>query len=204
MRYPEVWLELNGEKIQPSSSEPRINALDIAMHKHEPYVIENHRLTLECKTSSSNPGSSIKWYENNQPEVSNHISVQSMGDYFGVIMSQKYTTDIFHRHDNRTIKCCTDDSANICKEMKPLIEYGPSKPIISQDPDGKPITGDNVTLTCESDAQPTPQNMMSWFKGDTTLHRGISQGKYSLLNLPQVSKEDSGRYYCEANNYIGT
>ncbi len=97
-----------------------VKATNIKMVPHEPFVIENFTLTVECNTSSSNPGSTIRWFEDGQPENSNYQNRAFDGDYFGIVETQRYDTKVFHRH-SRKIKCCTEDDG-ICDEFQPTVE----------------------------------------------------------------------------------
>ncbi|KAG9335403.1 hypothetical protein JZ751_004724, partial [Albula glossodonta] len=60
--------------------------------------------------------------------------------------------------------------------------------------------GSSVTLTCSSDANP-PVHRYTWFKktGAVTSERGTGES-YTLTN---IRSEDSGQYYCEAQNQHG-
>ncbi len=94
------------------------------MKAHEPYVIEDHKLTLCCETSSGNPDPRITWYENDQLAISNHLPQTSIGEFYGKVTTEKYTTKVIHYYKNaaRKIKCCLNSNPDICQEMTPYVE----------------------------------------------------------------------------------
>uniref|UniRef100_A0A4W5KLV9 Ig-like domain-containing protein n=1 Tax=Hucho hucho TaxID=62062 RepID=A0A4W5KLV9_9TELE len=60
------------------------------------------------------------------------------------------------------------------------------------------VEGSSVTLTCSSDANP-PVDKYTWYKKNVTSPKASGQS-YSITN---ISSEDSGEYYCEAENKYG-
>ncbi|XP_045546892.1 sialoadhesin isoform X1 [Salmo salar] len=76
--------------------------------------------------------------------------------------------------------------------------YKPKKTSVSVSPSGEIVEGSSVTLTCSSDANP-PVDKYTWYKKN-----GASlTGSEKTYNFTTISSEDSGEYYCEAENKYG-
>nr|XP_046220015.1 B-cell receptor CD22-like [Oncorhynchus gorbuscha] len=80
----------------------------------------------------------------------------------------------------------------------PKTKNGPKRVSVSVSPSGKIVEGSSVTLTCSSDANP-PVDKYTWYKKNVTSPKASGQS-YSITN---ISSEDSGECYCEAENTIG-
>ncbi|XP_071208946.1 B-cell receptor CD22-like isoform X2 [Salvelinus alpinus] len=77
--------------------------------------------------------------------------------------------------------------------------YGPKNTSVSVSPSGEIVEGSSVTLTCSSDANP-PVDKYTWYKKNVTSPKASGQS-YSITN---ISSEDRGEYYCEAENTIAS
>ncbi|KAL1023688.1 hypothetical protein UPYG_G00044600, partial [Umbra pygmaea] len=69
---------------------------------------------------------------------------------------------------------------------------------VSVSPSGEIVEGSSVSLTCSSDANPPVKNY-TWYRKDVTSPKASGQS-YSINN---IRSEDSGEYYCEAENECG-
>eukprot|EP00063_Salmo_salar_P035841 XP_014010676.1 PREDICTED: uncharacterized protein LOC106577265 [Salmo salar] len=78
------------------------------------------------------------------------------------------------------------------------VTYGQRNTSVSISPSGEIVEGSSVTLTCSSDANP-PVDKYTWYKKNVTSPKASGQS-YSITN---ISSEDSGEYYCEAQNEVG-
>ncbi|XP_076136229.1 B-cell receptor CD22-like [Alosa pseudoharengus] len=67
-------------------------------------------------------------------------------------------------------------------------------------PSGEPVEGSSVTLTCSSDANP-PAHSYTWYKENG--HRSSQVGRSQNHSFVNISSEQSGLYYCVAENGIG-
>ncbi|XP_064813954.1 B-cell receptor CD22-like [Oncorhynchus masou masou] len=79
--------------------------------------------------------------------------------------------------------------------------YKPKNPSVSVSPSGEIVEGSSVTLTCSSDANPPVQSYTWWYKKNG--------GDYQSMTGPQhvfshIQSSDSGEYYCESQNEMGT
>ncbi|XP_031673952.1 B-cell receptor CD22-like isoform X1 [Oncorhynchus kisutch] len=88
----------------------------------------------------------------------------------------------------------TDRSRTINMDVK----YNPKNTSVSVSPSGEIVEGSSVTLTCSSDANP-PVDKYTWYKKNVTSPKASGQS-YSITN---ISSEDRGEYYCEAQNKYG-
>uniref|UniRef100_A0A4W5KG18 Ig-like domain-containing protein n=1 Tax=Hucho hucho TaxID=62062 RepID=A0A4W5KG18_9TELE len=75
----------------------------------------------------------------------------------------------------------------------------PKNTSVSVSPSGEIVEGSSVTLTCSSDANP-PVDKYTWYKKNVTSPKASGQS-YSITN---IISEDSGEYYCEAENTIAS
>ncbi|XP_070296975.1 B-cell receptor CD22-like [Salvelinus sp. IW2-2015] len=90
------------------------------------------------------------------------------------------------------MKTGTSESINI------NVKYKPKNTSVSVSPSGEIVEGSSVTLTCSSDANP-PVDRYTWYKKNVTSPKASGQS-YSITN---IISEDSGEYYCEAENKYG-
>uniref|UniRef100_A0A3Q1GZQ2 Ig-like domain-containing protein n=1 Tax=Anabas testudineus TaxID=64144 RepID=A0A3Q1GZQ2_ANATE len=61
------------------------------------------------------------------------------------------------------------------------------------------VEGSSVTLTCSSDANPAAK--YTWYKSDTHLKSIHEEPQFVFRS---IKSSDSGQYYCEAGNKLGT
>ncbi|KAL1005695.1 hypothetical protein UPYG_G00062500, partial [Umbra pygmaea] len=75
---------------------------------------------------------------------------------------------------------------------------GPKNTTATLSPSGEIMEGSSVTLTCSSDANP-PLDKYTWYKTNVTSPKASGQS-YSFT---KIRSEDTGEYYCEAENKCG-
>ncbi|XP_045569334.1 B-cell receptor CD22 isoform X5 [Salmo salar] len=75
------------------------------------------------------------------------------------------------------------------------------KTTVSVSPSGEIVEGSSVTLTCSSDANPPVQSYTWWYKKNGGDYQSMT-GPQHVFN--QIQSSDSGEYYCEAQNEMGT
>ncbi|XP_033182395.1 sialoadhesin-like [Anabas testudineus] len=76
--------------------------------------------------------------------------------------------------------------------------YRPNLPSVSVSP-SEIVEGSSVTLTCSSDANPAAN--YTWYKSDTHLKSIHEEPQFVFRS---IKSSDSGQYYCEAGNKLGT
>eukprot|EP00063_Salmo_salar_P035842 XP_014010677.1 PREDICTED: sialoadhesin-like [Salmo salar] len=79
--------------------------------------------------------------------------------------------------------------------------YKPKNTSVSVRPSGEIVEGSSVTLTCSSDANPPVQSYTWWYKKNGGGYQSMT-GPQQVFN--QIQSSDSGEYYCEAQNEMGT
>ncbi|KAI1894908.1 hypothetical protein AGOR_G00120610 [Albula goreensis] len=106
------------------------------------------------------------------------------------------------RGDSGRYSCAVQDGHNhlLSSAVTLSVNYPPKSPSVSVSPSGVIKEGSSVTLTCSSDANP-PVHRYTWFKktGSGSSERGTGES-HTITN---ISSEDSGQYYCEAQNQHG-
>ncbi|KAJ8001587.1 hypothetical protein DPEC_G00171020 [Dallia pectoralis] len=147
-------------------------------------VTEGGSVTLTCSTTCTLIGHTYIWYRNKQilpnQEVSLHLNPVRSED------AGQYSCDV---NGLETLGSPVETL---------MVRYGPRNPSVSVSPSGEIVEGSSVTLTCSSDANP-PVNNYTWYKKNVTSPKA-SGPSYSITN---IRSEDSGEYYCLAENGIG-
>ncbi|XP_023861073.1 B-cell receptor CD22-like [Salvelinus sp. IW2-2015] len=153
-------------------------------------VTEGQPVTLTCSTTctlTDNPNPTYIWNKNRQrltnPKTKNNYL------YLDPVSSE----------DTGRYSCAVNGHENLPSAEETLtVRYGPKRVSVSVSPSGELVEGSSVTLTCSSDANP-PVDKYTWYKKNVTQPKASGQS-YSITN---ISSEDSGEYYCEAENTIG-
>ncbi|XP_045568586.1 B-cell receptor CD22 isoform X2 [Salmo salar] len=78
--------------------------------------------------------------------------------------------------------------------------YKPKSTSVSVSPSGEIVEDSSVTLTCSSDANP-PVDKYTWYKKNGGGYQSMT-GPQHVFN--QIQSSDTGEYYCEAQNEMGT
>ncbi|XP_045061679.1 B-cell receptor CD22-like [Coregonus clupeaformis] len=151
-------------------------------------IVEGSSVTLTCSSDANPPVQSYTWYKKNgggyqrmtgPQHVFNQIQSSDTGEYYCEVQNEMGT----------------DRSTTINMDVK----YGPKNTSVSVSPSGEIVEGSSVTLTCSSDANP-PVDEYTWYKKNVTSPKASGKS-YSITN---ISSEDSGEYYCEAENKIAS
>uniref|UniRef100_A0A8L0DNZ2 Ig-like domain-containing protein n=1 Tax=Oncorhynchus mykiss TaxID=8022 RepID=A0A8L0DNZ2_ONCMY len=101
--------------------------------------------------------------------------------------------------DAGSYSCAVEGHENLhSPEVTLTVRYKPKNISVSIGPSGKIVEGSSVTLTCHSDANP-PVQKYTWYKRNLNTSKESGQ-IYRIIN---IRSEDSGEYYCEAQNEMG-
>ncbi|KAI1894909.1 hypothetical protein AGOR_G00120620 [Albula goreensis] len=151
-------------------------------------VTEGQVVTLTCITTCTHLSNSqtFTWYKN--------------GESLSITNQDLQLTA--RRGDSGRYSCAVQDGHNhlLSSAVTLSVNYPPKSTTVSVSPSGVIKEGSSVTLTCSSDANP-PVQRYTWFKktGAGSSERGTGES-YTFTN---ISSEDSGQYYCEAQNQHG-
>ncbi|XP_071245857.1 hemicentin-1-like [Salvelinus alpinus] len=150
-------------------------------------IVEGSSVTLTCSSDANPPVDKYTWYKKNGGEYQSMTGPQH-------VFSQIQSSDTGEYYCESQNEMGTDRSRTINMNVK----YGPKNTSVSVSPSGEIVEGSSVTLTCSSDANP-PVDKYTWYKKN-----GASlTGSEKTYNFTTISSEDSGEYYCEAENKYG-
>uniref|UniRef100_A0AAY5JYN0 Ig-like domain-containing protein n=1 Tax=Esox lucius TaxID=8010 RepID=A0AAY5JYN0_ESOLU len=145
-------------------------------------VTDGGSVNLTCNTTCTLIGHTYIWYRNKQlltnQEVSLHLNPVSSEDAGNYSCAVKGLESL------------------LSPEKKFIVTYGPRNTSVS--PSGEIVEGSSVTLTCSSDANP-PVDKYTWYMKNVTTPKASGQS----YNITNITSEDSGEYYCEAQNKYG-
>ncbi|XP_072035575.1 uncharacterized protein [Amphiura filiformis] len=169
-------------------------------------------IKLSCRSSSSNPHSTITWYLNDDIQESGHSPKYASSDYYGATTKLDFTSRPLTADDvGMEIKCCADIATEdvcqtqICSEVcNPDIYFSPVFEDITVPQETK-TEGDEVTLSCVVKAMPQPDSFVQWVRDGNTIG-GVFDNEAGrlLLHIASVTKEDAGLYKCVADNGFGS
>ncbi|XP_071245883.1 B-cell receptor CD22-like [Salvelinus alpinus] len=151
-------------------------------------IVEDSSVTLTCSSDANPPVQSYTWwYKKNGGGYQSMTGPQH-------VFSQIQSPDTGEYYCEAQNEMGTDRSRTINMDVK----YDPKNTSVSVSPSGEIVEGSSVTLTCSSDANP-PVEKYTWYKKN-----GASlTASEKTYNFMTISSEDSGEYYCEAENKYG-
>ncbi|XP_055767681.1 B-cell receptor CD22-like [Salvelinus fontinalis] len=172
--------------------------LDILLEMDPTSVSVGERVTLRCRTQCTvglNP--TYIWYKNRQhltnTITNNSLILDPVTSYNSLIL------DPVSSEDAGNYSCAVKGFERILSPEETLtVRYAPQNTSVSVSPSGEIVEGSSVTLTCSSDANP-PVDKYTWYKKNVASPKASGQS-YSITN---ISSENSGEYYCEAENKYG-
>ncbi|XP_074539182.1 B-cell receptor CD22-like [Halichoeres trimaculatus] len=150
-------------------------------------VIEGRYVTLSC-SSDGYPAPEFTWYKRNQH---GHLRKGSELVFRSIQSSDSGQYSCSAKNDMGT---STSGLTSID------VKYAPKPPSVSVSPSGEIVEGSSVTLTCSSDANPAAS--YTWYK--KTGNRGRQTDRKSQKYFSSIQSSDSGEYYCEAENKLGS
>ncbi|XP_064872758.1 B-cell receptor CD22-like isoform X2 [Oncorhynchus nerka] len=160
-------------------------------------IVEGSSVTLTCSSDANPPVDKYTWYKKNGGHYQS-ISNQNTGPHH--TFNQIKSSDTGEYYCEAQNELGTDRPESINMDVK----YGPKNTSVSVSPSGEVVEGSSVTLTCSSDANP-PVDKYTWYKKNGGHYQSISNqntGPHHTFN--QIKSSDTGEYYCEAQNELGT
>ncbi|XP_045072897.1 sialoadhesin-like, partial [Coregonus clupeaformis] len=166
-----------------------LTVTDVVLEMDPTSVSERENVTLTCRTKCTlDPITAYSWYKNGQPIPNSNTS------------SPVYSLFSVSSEDAGRYSCAVEGHEDLPSPEETLtVTYKPKNTSVSVSPSDEIVEGSSVTLTCSSDANP-PVDKYTWYKKNVTSPKASGQS-YSIINF---SSEDSGEYYCEAENKIGS
>ncbi|MBN3325764.1 CD22 protein, partial [Atractosteus spatula] len=153
-------------------------------------VREGDRVTLICENRNcTSTQTELIWFKNGQPLSNTQTTANTL--FFNPVSSES----------SGNYACALRNYPNsISQHIIMDVRYAPKNTTVSISPSGEIVKGSSVTLTCNSNANPHVKSY-TWFKsnGAAVWKKGSGQS----LNITEVTSEDSGWYYCQAQNEIG-
>uniref|UniRef100_A0A3Q1H5M4 B-cell receptor CD22 n=1 Tax=Anabas testudineus TaxID=64144 RepID=A0A3Q1H5M4_ANATE len=147
-------------------------------------IVEGSSVTLTC-SSDANPAANYTWYKEN-----------------GLRLLSENTQFVFtsiNSSDSGQYNCTAENQLGTSSEYIFInVKYPPRLPSVSVSP-SEIVEGSSVTLTCSSDANPAAK--YTWYKSDTHLKSIHEEPQFVFRS---IKSSDSGQYYCEAGNKLGT
>uniref|UniRef100_A0A4W5KEG2 Ig-like domain-containing protein n=1 Tax=Hucho hucho TaxID=62062 RepID=A0A4W5KEG2_9TELE len=171
-------------------------------HNPSGEIVEGSSVTLTCSSDANPPAVKYTWYFQNK----------TFPNGFG----QMYHISNFKSKDNGHYHCEAWNGRGSRNSTALMIilpdrtldiqyEDGPRNTSVSVSPSGEIVEGSSVTLTCSSDANPPVQSCTWWYRKKGGTNQRISNqntGPQHVFN--QIQSSDSGEYYFEAQNEMGT
>ncbi|XP_029601582.1 sialoadhesin-like isoform X5 [Salmo trutta] len=172
-----------------SGSPVSLTVTDVMLEMDPTSVSERENVTLTCRTKCTlDPITAYSWYKNGQP-------IPNSNTYSPVYILFSVSSE-----DTGRYSCAVEGHEDLPSAEETLtVTYGPRNTSVSVSPSGEIVEGSSVTLTCSSDANP-PVDKYTWYKKNVTSPKASGQS-YSITN---IISEDSGEYYCEAQNGRGS
>ncbi|XP_067260300.1 B-cell receptor CD22-like [Chanodichthys erythropterus] len=161
-----------------------LNVTDLQVESPE-RVTEGDSVRLTCKSSCTlTDRATFIWYRNSQPlterrDRNNELLLQSV-----------------RREDAGRYSCAVHGHNHISPAVQISVTHPPKSVSVSISPSGEIVSGDSVTLICNSDSNPPALNF-SWFKGGTFVGSG------RIYSISKISSDDSGEYKCKSENQHG-
>ncbi|XP_045569349.1 B-cell receptor CD22-like [Salmo salar] len=178
-----------------SGSPVSLTVTDVVLEMNRRSVSEGERVTLTCRNKCTLDSiTAYSWYKNGQP-ITNSNTYSPVYSLFSV-----------SSEDTGRYSCAVEGHEDLPSAEETLtVTYGPRNTSVSVSPSGEIVEGRSVTLTCSSDANPPVQRYTWWFRKNGGHYQSVSNqntGPHHTFN--QIKSSDTGEYYCESQNEMGT
>ncbi|XP_069460928.1 B-cell receptor CD22-like isoform X2 [Ambystoma mexicanum] len=150
------------------------------------WIIEESRVTLTCTAEANPVVYQYKWYKVNK--------------LLHTTKDRTLPLDNIKREEAGLYQCeAINKIASKKSEVITLdVHYAPEKVNVLIDSSGLIIEETNVTLTCDADSNPGVSGY-TWYNDDIKMQENGKQ-----LLLKSIKMNQSGTFYCEATNHVGT
>ncbi|XP_031677501.1 sialoadhesin isoform X5 [Oncorhynchus kisutch] len=178
----------SGEMV--AGSPVSLTVSDVVLEMDPTSVSERENVTLRCRTKCTLvSNTAYSWYKNRQPIPNSNTS------------SPVYILFSVSSEDTGRYSCAVEGHEDLPSAEETLtVRYGPKNTSVSLSPSGEIVEGSSVTLTCSSDANP-PVDIYTWYKKNGGGYQSMTGPQHVFK---QIQSSDSGEYYCEAQNEMGT
>ncbi|KAG7315360.1 hypothetical protein KOW79_021448 [Hemibagrus wyckioides] len=153
-------------------------------------TVEGASVTLSCSSDANPPVLTYSWFK------------KSAAADTRLTTSQNYSISNISSQDSGLYYCTADNQLGHHNSTPTHLDvlYSPKHTRAVVLPSGDTVEGASVTLSCSSDANP-PVSNYTWFKKSAAADTLLTTGQnYSISN---ISSQDSGLYYCTADNQLG-
>ncbi|XP_058241395.1 uncharacterized protein LOC131350187 [Hemibagrus wyckioides] len=153
-------------------------------------TVEGASVTLSCSSDANPPVLTYSWFK------------KSAAADTLLTTSQNYSISNISSQDSGLYYCTADNQLGHHNSTPTHLDvlYSPKHTRAVVLPSGDTVEGASVTLSCSSDANP-PVSNYTWFKKSAAADTLLTTGQnYSISN---ISSQDSGLYYCTADNQLG-
>ncbi|XP_022108596.1 ephrin type-A receptor 4-like isoform X2 [Acanthaster planci] len=163
---------------------------------------------LSCQSDSSNPATVLVWSTNNPVQTNPTGPVLEDGNFGGYETTLSLTTGALTKQDNgATYRCCAMTTIScagiVCDSCVLNVEYPPDFSVPTVMPNRPVEEGDTVILFCSADANPKPNDFITWEKvGSLDFLPSVYSDGASNLTLSSIRKEQAGSYRCQGNNGV--
>ncbi|KAG8524359.1 B-cell receptor CD22, partial [Galemys pyrenaicus] len=160
-------------------------------------IQELQEITLTCSlnfTCSAYPVR-LRWSLEGTEVTSTSLDIQSVSTQSKLTFEAKWS----HHGSNVTCSLLNQTGQLLSEKMVQLnVKHKPNLKIEVNPQDATVTEGQSVTMTCKVISSNPEHQALSWFKD------GVLLGKQGFtLTLSPVTKDMSGKYQCEARNYLG-
>ncbi|XP_063064194.1 B-cell receptor CD22-like [Engraulis encrasicolus] len=153
-------------------------------------IKEGDSVNLTCNSDANPPVHAFTWYKRKH-----HPDWVANGQ--NVTITAEISTVMYY---------CTAENTQGSSDSNDTsldVHYQPKNTSVSVHPSAEVLEGTSVTLTCSSDAHPPVENY-TWYKKLESSSSSLWLRVGESYNITSITAEDSGHYYCRAENKYGT
>ncbi|KAM4703335.1 myelin-associated glycoprotein [Rhinophrynus dorsalis] len=179
--FPDTDLEYKGFVTMDVKYAPRI--IDINSSTE---TTEGTQAVFVCVVDS-NPVSKVMWFKEDvllKEDITGNLTLEL-----------EYVT---YNHDGIYVCSAENEYGTVNKTMGLAVMYAPWKPSVNSS--SVAIEGDSVTILCNTQGNPDP--IISFIKDKQVLNSVIFENEL-ILEIPSVTHEHDGEYWCTAENQYG-